>query len=274
VRSNLKRVEFIGSVSVIIPTKNSDSTLRRCLESLRRQTFQNLEMLVVDDKSKDDTTNIAKEFKATIFTIEGERTAAKNFASKRASGDFLLFLDSDMIIEPTVIEKCLRAMSDPRTGGVIIPEKTVGSGFWIQVRDFERSFYFGTKIESARFFATREVLKVGGFDEDLITYEESTLPQKIEKNGLKTDVRISSFILHDEGNFNLKEWLKKKRYYASTANTYRQRYPVYSKHQMSISYRVGIYLRNGNWIKLLKHPDLTSGLIILKSLEFFFSKLK
>jgi hypothetical protein len=50
-------------------------------------------------------------------------------------------------------------MSDPRKGGVIIPEKTVGSGFWIQVRDFERSFYFGTKIESARLFATREVLK-------------------------------------------------------------------------------------------------------------------
>jgi glycosyltransferase involved in cell wall biosynthesis len=231
-------------------------------------------MLVVDDKSNDDTINIAKEFKATIFTIEGERTAAKNFASKRASGDFLLFLDSDMILEPTVIEKCLQAMSDSRTGGVIIPEKTVGSGFWIQVRDFERSFYFRTKIESARFFAAREVLKVGGFDEDLISYEESTLPQKIEKNGMKTDVRISSFILHDEGNFNLKEWLKKKRYYASTANTYRQRYPEYSKNKMSISYRVGIYLRNGNWIKLLKHPDLTLGLIILKSLEFFFSKLE
>jgi glycosyltransferase involved in cell wall biosynthesis len=270
----LKKVEFIGTVSVIIPTKNSDSTLRKCLESIRRQTFQNLEMLVVDDKSKDETTDIAKEFKATIFTIEGERTAAKNFASKKASGDFLLFLDSDMILEPTVIEKCLRAMSVPRTGGVIIPEKTVGSGFWIQVRAYERSFYLGTKMESARFFATREVLKVGGFDEDLIGYEESTVPQKIEKNGLKTDVRISSFILHDEGNFNLKEWLKKKRYYASSANTYRQRYPEYSKLRMSISKRLGIYFRNGNWIKLLKHPRLTLGLIILKSLEFLFSKLK
>jgi hypothetical protein len=117
-------------------------------------------------------------------------------------------------------------------------------------------------------------LKVGGFDEDLITYEESTLPQKIEKTGLKTDVRISSFILHDERNFNLNKWLKKKRYYLSTTNTYRQKYTEYSKLQMSISYRLAIYLRNGNWIKLLKHPDLALGLVILKSLEFFFSKLK
>ena len=38
-------------------------------------------------------------------------------------------------------------MSDPRAGGVMIPEKTVRSGFWIQVRDFERSFYFVTKME-------------------------------------------------------------------------------------------------------------------------------
>jgi hypothetical protein len=96
-------------------------------------------------------------------------------------GEYLLFIDSDMVLEPTVIEKCLSAMSDPRTRGVIIPEKTVGSGFWIQVRDFERSFYFGIKMESAPFLGANDVLKVGGFDEDLITYEESTLPQKIEK---------------------------------------------------------------------------------------------
>jgi len=42
-------------------------------------------------------------------------------------------------------------MIDPRTSGVIIPENTVESGFCIRVRDFERIFYFGTKIESASF---------------------------------------------------------------------------------------------------------------------------
>jgi hypothetical protein len=179
-----------------------------------------------------------------------------------------------MILEPTVIEECVIAIRPADVGGIIIPEKSIGSGFWIRVRDFERSFYFGTKIESARFFGTKEVLKVGGFDEEVITYEESTLPQKIERNGLKTNVRVSSFILHDETNFNLKKWLKKKRYYSSTTNTYMQRYREYSIHQMSISYRVGIYLLNGNWIRLLKHPDLALGLAILKTLEFLSSKIK
>jgi glycosyltransferase involved in cell wall biosynthesis len=270
----LKRVEFIGSVSVIMPTKNSDRTLRRCLESIRRQTFQNLEMLVVDDKSKDNTINIAKEFKATIFTFDGERTTAKNFASKRASGEFLLFLDSDMILEPTVIEECVIAIKPADVGGIIIPEKSIGSGFWIRVRDFERSFYFGTKIESARFFRAKEALQVGGFDEDVVTYEESTLPQKIEKIGLRTDARISSFILHDEGNFSLIKWLKKKRYYSRTEKTYTKKYAIYSRHQFSVTNRAKVYVRNGNWQTLLKNPILATGLIILKSLEFLSSKIK
>ena len=50
----------------------------------------------------------------------------------------------------------------------------------MRVRDFERTLYSGSKIESARFFIKRFVSQVGGFDEDVIFYEESTLPQKIE----------------------------------------------------------------------------------------------
>lgn len=270
----MKKVEFNDSVSVIIPTKNSERTLKKCLDSVQGQTYAHLEILVIDYKSKDNTIKIAEEFKVSIFTIEGERTKAKNFGSRRANGEFLLFLDSDMVLQPTVIEECVKAIKPAYVGAIIIPERTIGSGFWIRVRDFERVFYFGTKIESARFFRTREVLRVGGFDEDIITFEESTLPLKIEKIGLKTDVRISSFILHDEGNLNLNKWLKKKRYYSSTTRTYMQRYRGYSKHPMNISYRARIYIQNGNWIILLKHLDLTVGLVILKTLEFFSSKIK
>jgi glycosyltransferase involved in cell wall biosynthesis len=261
-------------VSVIIPTRNSARTLRRCLESLMIQTFQNFDILIVDDRSEDHTIDIAREFKATIFTIEGERTTAKNFALARANGTFVFFLDSDMLLEPQVIEDCVNAIQPSDVGGVIIPEKTIGSGFWANVRDFERSFYFGTKIESARFFRAKEALQVGGFDEDVVSYEESTLPQKIEKIGLKTDARISTFILHEEGNFSLIKWLKKKRYYSRTDKTYTKKYTSYSRHQFSVTNRAKVYVRNGNWQRLLKNPVLATGLVTLKSLEFLSSKLK
>lgn len=264
----------IGLVSIVIPTKDSGRTLRRCLNSLMAQTYQHFEILIVDKRSTDDTSSIADEFKATIFSLDVERTTAKNFASHKANGTFVLFLDSDMVLEPTVIEQCVRAMQAPDVGGIVIPEKSAGPGFWVKVRDFERSFYYGTKIESARFFRTDQVIGVGGFDEEVIMYEESTLPQRIEKIGLKTAVRISSFIIHDEANFKLKNWLRKRGYYSQTARIYTQKYKTYSHEQLDVGHRAGIYVRNKNWMTLMKHPILSIGLVILKSLEFIVSKMK
>jgi len=264
----------IGLVSIVIPTKDSARTLRICLESIMTQTYQHFEILIVDKSSTDDTINIADEFKAKIFSLDVERTTAKNFASRKANGTFILFLDSDMVLEPTVIEQCVGAMQAPDVGGVVIPEKSIGLGFWVKVRDFERTFYYGTKVESARFFRTNQVIEVGGFDEEVIMYEESTLPQRIEKIGLRTSVRVSSFIIHDEDNFSLKYWLRKKRYYSHTAGIYAQKYRSYSQQQLGVGYRTGIYIRNSNWITLMKHPILTTGLLILKGLEYFVSKMK
>jgi GT2 family glycosyltransferase len=263
-----------GLVSIVIPTKDSGRTLHRCLDSLMTQTYQHFEILIVDKSSTDDTITIAGEFKARIFSLDVERTTAKNFASRKANGTFVLFLDSDMVLEPTVIEQCVNAMQAPDVGGIVIPEKSTGLGFWVKVRDFERSFYYGTKVESARFFRTNQVIEVGGFDEEVVMYEESTLPQRIEKIGLKTAVRASSFIIHDEGNFKLKNWLGKKRYYSQTARIYTQKYKSYSQQQLGVAHRTGIYIRNKNWITLMKHPILSTGLLILKSLEFFVSKMK
>jgi glycosyltransferase involved in cell wall biosynthesis len=263
-----------GLVSVVIPTRDSGRTLHGCLESLMTQTHQHFEILIVDKGSTDDTIGIANEFKVRIFTLDLERAAAKNFASRKANGTFVLFLDSDMVLEPTVIELCVKAMQAQDVGGIVIPEKSTGLGFWVKVRDFERSFYYGTKVESARFFRRDQVIKVGGFDEEVVMYEESTLPQRIERIGLKTAVRIPSFIIHDERNFKLKNWLRKKRYYSQTAKIYTQKYKAYSQEQLDVGYRAGIYVRKKNWITLMKHPILSVGLVILKSLEFVVSKMK
>jgi len=259
-------------VSVVIPTRNSARTIEKCLQSVRNQSYKNLEIIIVDAKSADDTVVISERFNVEIITAEVERTTAKNLAARKSSGEYILYIDSDMILQPCVIEDCLDAIKDYKVGGVVVPEKTIGSGFWTKVRAFERNFYFGTKIESARFFRTRDVLSAGGFDEDIIMYEESTLPQRIESTGLLTDVRISSFILHDEGKLDLKKWLGKKQYYSNTIGLYRQKYGSYAEYQLSLAYRIKVLLQKDNWVRLLKRPDLTLGLLTLKSLEFFFSK--
>jgi glycosyltransferase involved in cell wall biosynthesis len=265
----------IKCVSVIIPTLNSERTISKCLESIRVQTYKNIEVIVIDGFSSDNTTKIASRFNANIHLLDGERAFAKNFGISKSSGDFLLFVDSDMILQPTVIEDCVRCCSaDDRIAGVVIPERSIGFGFWVRVRDFERSFYASSKIESPRFFKKAFVVQVGGFDEDITFYEESTVHQKLENIGIKVDVRITSFILHNEIDFNLTKWLWKKHYYSTNMECYYNRYKSYARFQTSISYRIKLFLSNGNWKRLFRHPILTVGVITLKGLELFISKIK
>lgn len=263
----------LSQVSIIIPTRNSAKTVAKCLQSLRDQTYQPSEILIIDGHSTDRTQEIAEKFGAKVMVLEGERATAKNLGIAKSLGSFLLFLDSDMILEPTVIEECMKiAIENTKIVGIVIPERSIGTSFWVKVRDFERSLYAGSKIESARFFRREDVLAVGGFDEETIFYEESTLPQKLEKKGQNVDGRISSYILHDEGGFSLRRWLTKKQYYSKTFNIYSTRYHEYARLQFSISYRLRTFVSGGQWKKLLRNPLLTLGLLVLKSLEYLYSK--
>jgi glycosyltransferase involved in cell wall biosynthesis len=259
-----------GCVSVIIPTKNSGNTIGKCLSSLKNQSYKNIEIFVVDCFSSDATATIVSQFEDVNFSvIDAERTKAKNFGISKSHGEFLLFLDSDMMLQPQVIHNCIRVcLEDSCIAGVIIPEHSIGDGFWVRVRDYERSMYTGTKIESARFFRKKFVTQVGGFDEDIVAYEEATLPFKIEGIGMNVNARITSYIFHIEEGFKIGAWLQKKRYHAETAQEYSKRYRELASLQLSVYYRLKIILGNGNWKYLIKHPVLSVGLFILKLLEF------
>lgn len=263
-----------GLVSVIVPTRNSGKTIRTCISSINQQTYENIELIVIDGLSTDDTVSICRSMGARVIELDGERTKAKNYGISLSHGEFVFFIDSDMELQPKVIEECAKICSvDAQIAGVIIPERSVGCGFWVRVRDFERSFYSDSVIESARFFRRKCVLDVGGFDDRYIFYEESTLHQRIKGLGLKVNRCISSSILHHEDDFDLKRWLYKKRYYMESAKKYSEQYMEYAKLQNSIGHRIDLFTKNGRWKKLVRHPFMAIGLFTLKSLELLFSKL-
>ena len=182
-------------VSVIIPTKNNEKTLTKCLLSIKQQSYPNIEIIVIDALSTDQTRNLAERLGAQVMQLNGERTKAKNYGAQLAKGDYVFFVDSDMMLQPNVVRECLDACVKDVVG-IIIPEASIGKGVWVRIRDFERGMYQGTKIESARFFVRKHVLEVAGFDEDIILYEESTLPQKLERQGYKVNARINSFLYY------------------------------------------------------------------------------
>ncbi len=97
-------------VSVIVPAYNAGAYIERCLASIESQTYSNLEIIVVDDGSTDDTLAVARKRAAadpriTILTQENRYAGvARNNGFSHAHGEYAAFLDADDFFEPCMIE--------------------------------------------------------------------------------------------------------------------------------------------------------------------------
>lgn len=101
-------------VSVIVPVYNVEHYLAKCLDSLVNQSLQNIEIIVVNDGSKDGSGNIIQQYsekysdKIKAFTKEnGGLSDARNFGIDQATGDYLGFVDSDDYVSGTMFEDML-----------------------------------------------------------------------------------------------------------------------------------------------------------------------
>jgi GT2 family glycosyltransferase len=108
-------------VSVIVPNYNYARTLPLCLASVRAQTYPNIELIVVDDRSTDDSVRIAHGYGADVTVTDTNigAPAARNVGATRAKGDILFFLDSDVALAPDAVQAAVDLLgSDPAIGGV------------------------------------------------------------------------------------------------------------------------------------------------------------
>ncbi|MFD2421831.1 glycosyltransferase family 2 protein [Amycolatopsis pigmentata] len=109
------------TVSVIIPNYNYARALRPCLESVLAQTYDNLEILLVDDCSTDDSASVAAELGIRIIRTPYNMgaPAARNLGAGQASGEVLLFVDSDVALNPDAVVNAVRLLeSSPDIGAV------------------------------------------------------------------------------------------------------------------------------------------------------------
>jgi glycosyltransferase involved in cell wall biosynthesis len=112
-------------VSVIIPTHNRCSLLPRAVKSVLDQTYNNLECIIVDDGSTDNTKSVIKQFDADQVTVCHHKesrgaSAARNTGIEIADGDYVAFLDDDDEWLPTKLEKQVNVLDEqPSSVGLV-----------------------------------------------------------------------------------------------------------------------------------------------------------
>lgn len=120
-------------VSIIMSAYNASSTIKRAIDSVLTSTYRNIELVIIDDCSTDDTENIVKEYTdPRIKYIRHKRNLgcgwSRNHGVKASTGDYTLFVDSDDWIEKDWVENlvtsALKYDSDITSGGMIVETET------------------------------------------------------------------------------------------------------------------------------------------------------
>jgi glycosyltransferase involved in cell wall biosynthesis len=208
-------------VSVIIPTLNSESTLRGTLGSVANQTYSRIEVILVDGGSRDHTLEIGTSGGARVVPGRLGRSSARLEGARLARGEFLLFLDSDQKLDLQLIFECVQLCKLEGVAAVIIPERSVGSGLWAKYHSLEKQLVASSPdLEYPRFFERRAYFLAGGHPNEFENYmEDRSLFLSLQRHGWKPG-RARQSITNELGRFNLLKFGGKNARTALDARAY------------------------------------------------------
>lgn len=250
-------------VSVIVPTKNVERTVESCLRSIRAQSWPDIELIVVDNFSTDRTFQIARQSADVALQSGPERSAQRNLAIDSATGDYVLWIDADMVLTPRVVQDAVCKAEETGAVAVFIPEETVGDGFWTACRTLERRCYVGEELIEAPRLVRREFFaEHGGFVYEVAGQEDADLRMRLIASGV-TMARIDTYILHDEGRLTVRDVLRKRYYYGQSLPAYHRAQPGAIKAQGWATLRA----MGRNAGPLAGHPAHALGLFALRTGE-------
>lgn len=259
-------------VSIIIPTRNSGELLENCLKSVSKQTYKNIEIIVVDGKSTDNTINLAKKYKCKLYLFvpkvkKGVFDASykRNYGVKKSKGSYVYWLDADMELPKRLIEEAVD-LCKKGADAVILPEDSFGTGIWARAKNLERRCYWGDDtVECPRFLKHSIWNIIGGLDEFLgAGGDDLDIHQKVIEKGFKVG-RTKNIVMHNEGNLKLSKLFKKHFMYGRDTIKY-----FYKRPRASIVSYFPIrmaYLRN---IKLFFSRPLDAFVFVfMRTIEYF-----
>ncbi len=191
-------MEITPIISVVITAYNGEKFIKEAVDSVLNQTFNDYEIIVVDDGSSDKTQSILKEYKNKIryfYQNNAGTASARNCGIREAKGEYIAFLDQDDIYLPNKIEKCLDYFRLHKECGLVYSDMFVadqdGKAIynWLTTKKYFSEGYIYENLLRECFFCPsaavirRDILvAVGGFDKEIRGTEDYDLWLRIARH--------------------------------------------------------------------------------------------
>lgn len=254
---------FDRSVTVIVPTRNNERTIGATLASVKAQTEPGVRLIVVDNDSSDATAQVAQQY-ADVFLVGGpERSAQRNKGIQAAQTEWIVWLDSDMILPPRSLEVALDTARDTGADGVALPERTIGDGFWTACRALERECYLDQPwLHNPRLLRRSFMLSDGEFHLAMSGPEDADLRMKMRRDGYR--IELAPIVIdHDEGRLTLKDVFGKRYYYGRSIPAFA------SEHDGAVEAQ-GKAVLGAYWAHrgdLVRRPVHAAGMVAMRGME-------
>lgn len=203
-------------VSVVINTCNRGIYLGDTLEGLRRQTYDNFEVIVVNGPSIDETEKIAKSYNIRYYEAPFNISVSRNIGIKHAAGDVIAFIDDDAVPEPEWLADIVVAYSDPSVaaaGGRVYDADGVDFQYSYGAIDrwgypltrHDASFNYNNptdnwlniNIGTNASYRREPLVEIGGFDEEIEYYhDESDVCVRLIEAGYRVAQLDNAYVHH------------------------------------------------------------------------------
>ena len=204
-------------VSVIIPTYKRPEKLVRCLESVFKNTYKNIETIVINDDPGSDLGSMLKKFKIRLIQHKREvyLVKSRNEGARLAKGEILFFVDDDNILDKSAIENLVSKYRRIKNAGLIGPLMYNSSGdlwfyggvaTWINPNvkpvpktELNTELIKTDAIPNAYMISRKLYFKIGGEDPNFQIHSEPDLAQRLNLAGYKNYIYTKAVTIHDIG---------------------------------------------------------------------------
>jgi glycosyltransferase involved in cell wall biosynthesis len=214
-------------LSIVIPTLNEEKYLIHLINTIKKQDYNDYEIIVSDGNSDDNTVKIAKDNNCKVVISKKRHPShQRNQGAKIAKGELILFLDADTRLPSMFLKNTVRELES---------RQLLGGGFYIKIKNKKIKYLILSKILNTTFKVSQRILpsnigiaiivqknihnEIGGFDETIFIGEDYDYTKRVFKKG-KFRMINSSFIqysprrLENEGFYTvIFKWFKAALYF-------------------------------------------------------------